>query len=372
MIKPDKIAIVHDWFDTLGGAENVVEQFLNIFPQADLYSLVDFLPAEKRSIIKNKPVQTSFIQNLPFARKKFRNYLALMPLAIEQFDLSAYPYVISSSHAFAKGFIPTPGQIHISYVHTPIRYAWDMQTEYLKNANLTKGLKSVLIRRILHNIRNWDSRSANGIDVILANSKFTAQRIWKYYRREAQVVYPPVDLDSFTLETSKQDYFVTASRLVHYKNVHLVVEAFRHLPQQKLIVIGDGPLFSQLNAIKTDNVELVGRLEKNQLVEKFKNAKAFIYAAKEDFGIVPVEAQACGTPVIAYGAGGVLETVKGAETPNPTGLFFEEQSPDSIRQAVETFLQTPSAIDPWDCRSNALQFSTPNFKEKILKIFEAL
>ncbi len=362
---PEKIAIVHDWFDTLGGAENVVEQLLNLFPQADLYSLVDFLPEKNRWIIKNKPVTTSFIQHLPFARRKFRNYLGLMPLAIEQFDLSAYPLVISSSHAFAKGFISSPGQIHISYVHTPIRYAWDLQTQYLKNARLEKGLLSWYIRHTLQQIRNWDSRSANGVDVLLANSHFTARRIWKYYRRESQVIYPPVDTNSFTMKSHKEKFFLCMSRLVHYKQVETVVEAFRSLPDQKLYVIGDGPLYKEINRSKPANVTLLGRIEKAAVAEYMQNAQALIYAAKEDFGIVPVEAQACGTPVIAYGAGGALETVRGLPDPQPTGMFFMEQTPASIAAAVPTFLANQSAFSPENCRKNAERFSNQRFLDEI-------
>jgi len=371
-LKPSKIAIIHDWFDNIGGSESVVEQFIQLFPQADLFSLVDFLPPEKRGMLLNKPVQTSFIQHLPFASRHFRNYLALMPLAIEQFDLSAYDLVLSSSHAFAKGFIPTPGQVHISYVHTPIRYAWDLQQVYLKNSHLEKGPKSWLTRCILHYLRNWDSRTANGIDVIIANSKFTAQRIWKYYRREAQVIYPPVDVVAFEMCAEKEDYFLTVSRLVPYKQVQIIVEAFRQLPDQRLVVVGDGPLYREILHNKPTNVEMVGYKEKNELICYMQHARALIFAAKEDFGIVPVEAQACGTPVIAYGKGGALETVRGLENEQPTGLFFYDQTPQSIVSAVKGFLQIQNKLLPKNCRRNVTQYRKEEFSSQIIHLIEKI
>lgn len=363
-----KVAIVHDWFDTLGGSEKVVEQLIRIFPEADLYSLVDFLPQEERGFILNKSVHTSFIQRLPFARRHFRNYLAFMPMAIEQFDLSSYPLVLSSSHAVAKGFIPTPGQMHISYVHTPIRYAWDLQPIYLKNAHLDRGTKSWIARAMLHYIRNWDSRSANGVDVLIANSQFTAQRIWKYYRREATVIYPPVDVDSFEFCEQKEDYFLTVSRLVYYKQVEILVQAFRLLPDQRLVVVGDGPMYEQLERTKPQNVTLLGRQSGAELVRSMQHARGLLYAAKEDFGIVPVEAQACGTPVIAFGEGGALETVQDVSTDHPTGLFFHEQTPQAVAAGVSEFLQCARRIDPLDCRRNAERFSAGRFNKEILDL----
>jgi glycosyltransferase involved in cell wall biosynthesis len=364
----NKVAIVHEWFDTLGGSESVVEQLLHLYPHADLYSLVDFLPPEQRWIIQNKKVNTSFIQNLPFSRRKFRNYLAFMPLAIEQFDLTGYPLVLSSSHAFAKGFIPTPGQVHISYIHTPIRYAWDLQSVYLKNSNMEKGVKSLIARSILHYIRNWDSRTANGVDVLIANSNFTAQRIWKYYRRESTVIYPPVDVESFQVCETKEDYFLTVSRLVHYKQVDIIIDAFRQLPDQRLVVIGDGPLFDQLNRTKPENVELLGRRDRADVIKAMQKARALVYAAKEDFGIVPVEAQACGTPVIAYGAGGALETVNPVESENPTGIFFTEQTTSAVLEGIKLFLPNRELIKSTNCRKNAERFSIELFRSEMKEI----
>jgi glycosyltransferase involved in cell wall biosynthesis len=369
-MKAEKVAIVHEWFDTLGGSESVVEQLLQLYPEADLYALVDFLPLQHRWIIQNKSVNTSFIQKLPFAKKHFRNYLAFMPMAIEQFDLSGYPLVLSSSHAFAKGFIPTPGQVHISYVHTPIRYAWDLQSVYLKNSNLEHGLRSWIVRWMLHNIRNWDSRTANGVDVLVANSNFTAQRIWKYYRRESTVIYPPVDVESFKCCEQKEDYFLTVSRLVHYKQVDIIIEAFKNLPDLHLKVIGDGPLYDQLNRNKPANVELLGRCERPEVITAMQKTKALVYAAKEDFGIVPVEAQACGTPVIAYGAGGALETVKPLGGEYPTGVFFAEQTSASVAEGIRCYLDNQSLLQSQNCRKNAERFSIQRFRDEMRQVIQ--
>ncbi|MFN5864370.1 MAG: glycosyltransferase, partial [Pseudanabaena sp.] len=231
-----RIAIIHEWFVNYSGSERVVEQILNLFPHADLFALVDFLEDSHRGYIHNKQVTTTFIQNLPFAKNKFRQYLPLMPLAIEQLDLSEYDLIISSSHAVAKGVLTSPHQLHISYVHSPIRYAWDLQHQYLQESNLEKGIKSWLARWILHQIRIWDTRTANGVDHFIANSQFIARRIQKVYRRDAQVIYPPVDFDNYTLCEQKQDFYLTASRLVPYKRVDLIVEAFSQMRDRQLIV----------------------------------------------------------------------------------------------------------------------------------------
>jgi glycosyltransferase involved in cell wall biosynthesis len=358
------IALIHDWFAIFTGSERVVEQILGLYPDADLFSLVDFLPAEERASIQNKTVHTSFIQHLPFARKNFRSYLALMPLAIEQFDLSGYDLVISSSHAIAKGVLTGPDQIHLSYIHSPIRYAWDMQGAYLREANLERGLKSWLARLMLHSIRIWDLRTINGVDAIAANSRFIARRIWKTYRREAQVIYPPVDLESFKYCEQKANFYLTASRLVPYKQVALIVDAFCQMPDRKLVVVGDGPELTRLRKSAAPNVQLLGYQPTPALVDLMQRARAFIFAAQEDFGIAPVEAQACGTPVIAFGRGGALETVCGLDQPQPTGIFFDEQTPAAVIQAVVHFEENSGRISPQACRANAERFTTERFRRE--------
>ncbi|WP_433695280.1 glycosyltransferase family 4 protein [Paraburkholderia phenoliruptrix] len=356
-----RIAIVHDWLVTYAGAEKVLEQIVACFPDADLFSLVDFL--DDRSFLRGKPVTTSFIQNLPLARSKYRTYLPLMPLAIEQLDVSAYDVVISSSHAVAKGILTGPDQVHISYVHSPIRYAWDLQHQYLQQSRLTRGLKSALARLILHYIRNWDIRTSNSVDGFVANSEFIARRIKKVYQRDAQVIFPPVDVDAFTLCTHKDDFYLTASRMVPYKKIDLIVEAFARMPGRKLVVIGDGPDMHKIRAKAGPNVEILGYQPFNVLKDRMSRAKAFVFAAEEDFGISVVEAQACGTPVIAYGKGGALETVRDLSEPRPTGMFFDEQSADSIIAAVERFDDHVRRFSPLDCRANAERFSAANFRE---------
>ncbi|MEK4383938.1 glycosyltransferase family 4 protein [Aeribacillus sp. FSL K6-2848] len=362
---PTKVAIIHDWLVTYAGAEKVLEQLLMIYPDADLFSLVDFIDEDKRDFILNKNVHTSFIQKLPFARKKYRSYLPFMPLAIEQLDVSKYDIVISSSHAVAKGVITGPDQLHISYVHSPIRYAWDLQHQYLKEAGLERGMKGWIAKAILHYIRNWDYRTANGVDYFVANSKFIARRIWKVYRREADVIYPPVDVSAFTFHDKKEDFYLTASRMVPYKKIDLIVEAFSQMPDKKLVVIGDGPDFNKIKAKAASNVELLGYQPFEVLRDYMQRAKAFVFAAEEDFGITPVEAQACGTPVIAYGKGGALETVRGyGQAEKPTGLFFEEQTVASLVQSIQLFENISGDIQYQDCRENALRFSPERFRKE--------
>ncbi|MET3551447.1 glycosyltransferase family 4 protein [Burkholderia sp. 567] len=368
--RPVRVAIVHDWLVTYAGAERVLEQIVACFPDADLFSLVDFL--DDRAFVRGKPVTTSFIQKLPFARTKYRSYLPLMPLAIEQLDVSDYDLVISSSHAVAKGVLTGPDQMHISYVHSPIRYAWDLQHQYLEQSNLTHGPKSLLARMILHYIRNWDTRTANAVDGFVANSAFIARRIRKVYHRDAAVIFPPVDVDGFSLNEVKDDFYLTASRMVPYKKIDLIVEAFSRTPERKLVVIGDGPEMQKIRAKAGPNVEIMGYQPFAVLHDRMRRAKAFVFAAEEDFGISVVEAQACGTPVIAYGKGGALETVLEPRShANPTGLFFDEQTPHAIVAAVDDFERAPQRFTPHACRANAERFSADTFRRRFLDYVEA-
>ncbi|MGU7775095.1 glycosyltransferase family 4 protein [Burkholderia sp. MR1-5-21] len=368
--RPLRVAIIHDWLVTYAGAERVLEQIVACFPDADLFSLVDFL--DDRAFVRGKPVTTSFIQKLPFARTKYRSYLPLMPLAIEQLDVSDYDLVISSSHAVAKGVLTGPDQVHISYVHSPIRYAWDLQHQYLEQSNLMHGPKSLLARMILHYIRNWDTRTANAVDGFVANSAFIARRIKKVYQRDAAVIFPPVDVDGFSLNTVKEDFYLTASRMVPYKKIDLIVEAFSRTPERKLVVIGDGPEMQKVRAKAGPNVEIMGYQPFAVLHDRMRRAKAFVFAAEEDFGISVVEAQACGTPVIAYGKGGALETVLDPQSAaQPTGLFFDEQTAHAIVSAVDDFERAPQRFTPQACRQNAERFSADKFRRRFLDCVEA-
>jgi glycosyltransferase involved in cell wall biosynthesis len=366
-----KVAIVHEWLINHAGSEKVVEQILKCYPEADLFALVDFLPPTEREFIMNKPVQTSFIQHLPMARKKYRAYLPLMPLAVEQFDLSSYDLVLSSSHAVSKGVLTGPDQLHISYVHSPIRYAWDLQHQYLRESGLVSGFKAMLARALLHRIRLWDVRTANGVDHFLANSHFIARRIHKTYRRSANVLYPPVDVDGFALQETKADYYLSASRMVPYKKMDLIVKAFSQMPDKQLVVIGDGPDFDKVANIAGPNVKMLGYQSFAALKQHMQNARAFVFAAEEDFGITPVEAQASGTPVIAFGKGGALETVRPLGVDRPTGVLFPEQSIASIQHAIRTFEAANKEITAKNCRQNALRFSEEAFRHGLTAFVEA-
>jgi glycosyltransferase involved in cell wall biosynthesis len=368
LARPPRVAIVHDWLVTYAGAERVLEQMIACFPNADIFSVVDFV--EDRKFLAGKQATTSFIQRLPFAKKKYRAYLALMPIAIEQLDLSAYDLVISSSHAVAKGVLTGPDQVHISYVHSPIRYAWDLQHQYLAQSNLTRGLRSIVARVILHYIRNWDTRTANSVDHFVANSHFIARRIRKVYQRDADVIFPPVDVQSFVVQEHKEDFYLTASRMVPYKKIDLIVEAFSRMPSKRLVVIGDGPEMATIRAKAGPNVEILGYQPFSVLHDHLRRAKAFVFAAEEDFGIAPVEAQACGTPVIAFGKGGVLETVRELGQSHPTGIFFREQTVPALVAAVREFEENARRFSAADCRANAERFSIARFRERFMAYVE--
>jgi len=365
-----RVAVIHEWLVDYSGSERVVEQILKIFPDADLFAQVEFLPSNLKFFIQNKSVKTSFIQKLPLAKKKYRSYLPLMPLAVEQFDLSGYDLVISSAHAVSKVVLTGPDQLHISYVHSPMRYAWDLQHQYLRESGLDKGPKGWLAKWLLHKMRLWDVRTAHGVDAFTANSRFIARRIRKVYGREATVIYPPVDISAFTLREDKEDFYLTASRMVPYKKIDLIVEAFSQMPEKELVVIGDGPDFQKVKAKAGGNVTLLGYQPFEELRDHMQRAKAFVFAAEEDFGIIPVEAQACGTPVIAYGKGGALETVRGPEHENPTGLFFPEQTVESLMDAVCRFERESERFKPADCRRNAVRFSPERFREEFSSFVE--
>lgn len=366
-----RIAIVHDWLTVCGGAEHVLEQMLICYPEADLYSIVDFLPTDNRGFIQNKAVSTSFIQKMPFARTKYRQYLPFMPLAVEQFDLSNYNIVISSSHAVAKGVITGPDQLHLCMCYSPIRYAWDLQHQYLRESGLESGLKGWVAKWMLHRIRLWDVRTSNGVDCFMAISNFIARRIQKVYRRESTVIYPPVNTAAFTVGGHKEEFYLTVSRLVPYKRVDLIVEAFSAMPDRQLVVIGEGPDFAKIKAKAGANVQMLGYQSTEVMRDYMQRARGFIFAAEEDFGIAPLEAQACGTPVIAFGKGGALETIRGLDAEYPTGVLFMEQSVPSIQSAVDQFEQESERITVAACRQNAERFSQECFRNKFTAIVDS-
>ena len=361
-----KKALIHDWFSTYAGAEKCVESFTDIWDDFEIYSLIDFLTdADRNKILKGKRAHTSFIQKLPFAKDKYRNYLPLFPLAIEQFDLSGYDVVLSSSHAVAKGILTHSNQLHIAYVHTPIRYAWDLYHQYLRESGLDRGLKGMLAKYFLHKIRLWDASTANRVDHYVANSRYIARRIKKTYGKPSDVIYPPVDVDKFTLREAKEEFYLTASRMVPYKKIDLIVEAFSQT-DKKLLVIGDGPDMAKIKSKAGKNIELLGFASDETMVDLMGRAKAFVFAAEEDFGITPVEAQACGTPVICFGRGGARETVRDGES----GLYFMEQNAKELLAAVAKFEQNYDKFEPVKIRENSLKFSRARFEAEIKSYVE--
>lgn len=364
-----RVAIIHDWLTVNAGAEKVLKQMLLLYPQAEIFTLVDFLPEEDRSFLGSHKVHTSFIQKMPRARKSYRSYLPLMPLAIEQFDLSGFDLVLSSSYAVAKGVLTGPDQVHVCYCHSPIRYAWDLQPQYLRESGLDRGLKSAIARIILSYIRMWDVRTANGVDHFIANSTFIARRIRKVYGRESVVIPPPVDIPETLPSSIRQDYYVTASRLVPYKRIDLIIEAFNQMPDRKLVVIGSGPMLEQMQRLAKHNVSVLGYQPQEVLEKHLAEARAFVFAAEEDFGIAPVEAQSFGTPVIAFGKGGILDSVVQGET----GVFFNDQSIQAICSSIQEFEVRKSNWDYKSIAQHARTFSPEAFRNHIsLEISRAI
>lgn len=359
------VAVVHEWLVTYAGSERVVEQMLKLFPNADLYSLVNFLPQPSQAFIQHKPVNTSFLQRLPLANPHFRQYLPLMPLAIEQFDLSDYDLILSSNHAVAKGALTRADQLHICYVHTPVRYAWDLQQQYLQGAKLQQGMRAVLAQLVLHYLRLWDVTTANRVDHFVANSHYVARRIWKTYRRPAQVIYPPVAVERFHPKAQREDYYFTLSRFVPYKRVDLIVAAFTQLGLP-LVVIGDGPDWKRVQRLAGDNVHLLGHQPDGVVEEHMQRCKAFVFAGAEDFGISLVEAQAAGAPVIAYAKGGATESVIAGKT----GLLFPEQTVESLIEVIQKFESGIYHFDPEVLRHNAERFTPERFRQELLRFID--
>ncbi len=367
----EKVAVVHDWLNSYVGGERVLEQIIAVAPAADLFVTFDNMEGQDRGFLGGKIPRTSFLQNWPFVRKRYTKFLPLLTLAVEQLDVTGYDVVLSSSASIGKGVITSADQMHVAYVHSPMRYAWDLQHQYLRDFGLTGGLRAFAARSVLHHARMWDLRAANGVDHFVANSQYIARRIWRVYRRSADVVYPPVDTEAFTSREDKDSFYLAASRLVPYKRMDAIVQAFSLLPSRRLVVIGAGPEMSRLKAAAGPNVEILGYQPPGVLRDHMQRARAFLFAAEEDFGITPVEAQACGTPVIAYGRGGVTETVRGLDTDQPTGVFFAEQTPGHVAEAVQEFERHEHQILPAACRANAMRFSIGNFRRNYaLKVRE--
>jgi glycosyltransferase involved in cell wall biosynthesis len=362
---PRRIAIVHDWLDTWRGGENVLAEVLAQYPDASLFSLVDFLPDDARARIGGRRACVSFLQGMPAARRRFRGYLPLFPRAIESLDLSGHDLVISISHAVAKGVRKPPGALHVCYCLTPMRYAWDLREAYL--AAVGGRVKRALVNRVLDRLRDWDRASASGVDRFAGISRYIVERIGACYDRDAAVVYPPVDVDYFSPGPAPEaigSYYLTSSRWVPYKRIDAIVGAFRALPERRLIATGDGPEAARIHAAAGPNVEFAGEVPRERLRALMRGARAFVFAAEEDFGIVPLEAQACGTPVIAYARGAAIETLRGPDSPQPTGVFFATQTPSAIAAAIGEFEALPVPIAAAACRTNAERFATKRFRSE--------
>jgi glycosyltransferase involved in cell wall biosynthesis len=352
-----KTALVHDWLIGIAGGEKVSEDILNVYP-ADIFTLVHDPEKMKGTNFGDFKIETSFVQNLPWGVKKYKSYLPLFPLAIEQFNLNDYDLVISSSFCVAKGALTNHYQKHICYCHSPIRYAWDLYHTYLTESNLNTGIKGYLAKYFLHKIRNWDVTSANRVDHYIANSNFVAKRIKKIYNRDAEVIHPPVDTKNFTLNTHKENFYLTASRMVPYKKIDLIAEAFSNMPDKKLVIIGDGPEMDKVKKVSKGNIEILGYQSTATLIDYMQRAKGFVFAAEEDFGIMPVEAQACGTPLIAFGKGGVLDSVIDGKT----GTFFYQHTVKDIIESVKSFERTE--FDYNVIRQHAESFDRAVFRSK--------
>jgi len=376
---PQRLALVHEWFTprASGGSELVVQQLDRLCAergiQSDLFALVDGESSRRGSWLEGRRITTSFVQRLPWGVSHVQQYLPLLPLAIEQLDLAAYPLVLSSNHLVAKGVITGPDQLHVSYVHTPVRYAWDQMHAYLAASALARSALGPLIRWQLHGLRQWDQLSSTRVDVLVANSRFTAARIRRFWRRSATVIHPAVEVERFRWNQSRDDTYVSLCRLVPYKRVDLVVEAFNRtgLP---LVVIGDGPERARLQAMAAANVSFLGRCAPAEAASWLERARAYVYAGVEDFGIAPLEAMAAGAPVIAYGAGGLLDSVRchAAGAGDPTGLLFPEQSAASLAAALSHFEASRlwRQLPAERLRQWAETFAPERFRDRISRLLE--
>jgi glycosyltransferase involved in cell wall biosynthesis len=359
------LAFVHDWLVTWGGGEQVLEGAVEALGPAPIHTLIYRPEVFSASPIGQQRIIPSVLQRLPGASRNHRRYLPLMPMAVEQFDLRDSRVVFTSCHAVSHGVLLRADQLHVNYVHSPMRYAWHLYQQYLEESGLARGVRSWLARGLLHYLRVWDFQAAQRPDHVLANSHWTARNIWRSYRRQATVIYPPVDTDAYRPLAPRDDYYLTVSRLVPYKRIGLILEAFRDLGYP-LKVIGDGPLLQTYRRVAPANAEILGWQPKDRLAELMGRARAFVYMAEEDFGITPVEAQAAGCPVIAYGRGGVGETVIDGKT----GCLFHEPSVEALRAAVRRFEESPNAFHVEDLHRHAERFSRRRFAAEVSDFVE--
>ncbi len=360
-----QMVFVHDWLTTRGGAENVLTAALEIYPDAPIYTLFYAPDVFHGHPIADREIRTSMLNSLPGARTRYRAFLPLMPWAVEQFDLTGYRVIVSSSDALCHGVLAAPDQLHINYIYSPARYVWRLYHQYLEQTNLATGLRSVAVRALMHYIRLWDYAASARVDHFVAISNWVARSVWRAYRRQADVIYPPVDVDSFVPQNPRDDYYLVVSRLVPYKRLDLVMKAFAKL-ELPLVVIGDGPEKGRLERLSTPNIELLGWQPSDIVRSRMGRAKAFIHAAEEDFGIAPVEAMASGCPVIAYGRGGLLEIVEEGKT----GLFFGSQTVEALSEAVQRFERGDLQVKTEQLRAAAERFSRSRFQREFSAYIE--
>tara|TARA_B100000963_G_scaffold358698_1_gene383973 strand:+ start:891 stop:2087 length:1197 start_codon:yes stop_codon:yes gene_type:complete len=386
-----KIALIHDWYSSKyrGGAEKALEiinsVLINNFTQPELYGLVEDISKSERSWLTDKKINTSFINKLPFSKNHFHKYFPLFPLAIENLDLSEYDLIISSSHFAAKGVLTSPDQLHLSYIHTPVRYAWDQMHTYLKNSKLNRLGLSFFIKLIMHNLRLWDQSSSQRIDKICTNSNFTAKRIKKYWGRDSEVIFGPVEVSKYDPKQERDNFYLSVCRLVPNKRVDLIVKAFNKL-DYPLVIVGEGPEKSKIKEIATSNIKIMGYQDDQKIKELMQNCRGFIYAGVEDFGITPVEAMAAGAPVIGLNRGGLIDTVNCLTSDHEfkTGILFNYQNADCIYDTINWFEQRkawrdfcPKTLHQWSQNfstekfylkfNNFLSKSLEEFKNKTIK-----
>jgi len=359
-----RVALVHDWLTGMRGGEKCLEVFCELFPSADLHTLLH-IPGTVSPTIERLKISTSFVQHLPLSRAQYRKYLPLFPLAIERFRLEQYDLIISTSHCVAKGAIPRQGALHICYCHTPMRYVWEMYDAYFgkgRSGLFTRSLMAPVARYL----RAWDVKSSDRVHHFIANSQNVRERIRRHYNRDAEVIYPPVDVSDFRVSSCDEGYFLIVSALAPYKRIDLAIETFNK-SGERLVIVGDGQENLRLRVLARSNIEFVGTASTDRLAEYYERCTALIFPGEEDFGIVPLEAMASGKPVIAYRKGGALESVvEGRE--NQTGIFFTDQTTDSLLEAIERFRRTP--FNPQKIREHALKFDRSIFKSKMEAFLE--
>ena len=364
-----RVAIVHDWFYTRGGAERVVEVLADIFPQADLFALFA-RPETMAPHLRSRKLTTSFLQKIPLIHRFHRHTLMFHPFALEQFDLTGYDLVISSTAGTVKGLLTSTNTMHVCYCYSPMRYIWDMYSAYIREM---KPLTRFIFSLTAHSVRLWDYAAAGRVDEFACDSKYVASRIRKYYRRESEVIYPPIDVQSMQMGDQHGDFYIAVGRLVNYKRFDLAIEACNRL-NRPLKIIGSGPDLRRLQRLAGPSVEFLGGVSDAQKHEMLGKCRALLFPGEEDFGIVPVEAQAHGRPVIAFGAGGALETVRGLDdggcANGATGVFFSEQTVESLVRAIERFEGLPDGFNPRAIREHAMQFDESIFRERIVEFLE--